>query len=109
MKYNTTRTHIKAVYGEDIYAVGYCGAYHLLRGLEPIYYNAGIYGWNCDYYLIGSVCICTGYRPHGKNRPEITSLYEERAKAVYDTERDLTAQAEKLAQIRKEWIQALRG
>ena len=34
-----------------------------MSGIEPDYYTAGVYGWNCDVYVIAGLAICTGYRP----------------------------------------------
>ena len=49
-----------------VYAVGYCAMQYLLRYKEPFAYNAGLYGWNNDSYLVfgtnGAVVISTGYR-----------------------------------------------
>jgi hypothetical protein len=35
----------------------------LLQFKSPIYYTAGVYGWNADIYDINGVAIVTGYRP----------------------------------------------
>lgn len=86
MKIKTTRKYIRAVY-DTILSVNYCGAQFLLWNDSPIYYNSGVYGWNCDYHIINGVCICTGYRPHGistKETIEITNKYDKMAKAIID-------------------------
>ena len=50
-------------------AIPYCGAQTLLRNHEPLFYNAGIYGWNCDIYRIVAdntiFNVVTGYRCNG--------------------------------------------
>lgn len=43
--------------------MGYCDLWGALAGIDPDGYTAGVYGWNCDVYLIGGLTICTGYRP----------------------------------------------
>lgn len=43
--------------------VGYCDLQVPLYGINPDYYTAGKYGWNCDVYVIAGLAICTGYRP----------------------------------------------
>lgn len=49
--------------GRPTVRVGYCDLYGVLSGIEPDYYTAGVYGWNCDVYTIAGLTICTGYRP----------------------------------------------
>ena len=70
--------------------VGYCDIQHLLTYDSPFAYNAGVYGWNCDYYSTFHYdgcdgVICTGYRPHGKSVPyEIIRKYELQARKIND-------------------------
>jgi hypothetical protein len=108
MKVHTTQKYIRALYGPRVFSVGYCGAWHLLRGLDPFAYNAGIYGGNCDYYHAGDIVICTGYRPHGRECREITGQYEKLAMAVYENRNlswdETNAQ---IAAIRDQWIAEL--
>lgn len=109
MKIEVTQKYVRAVYGDCLYQVGYCGAQSLLYGLEPFGFNAGVYGWNCDYYYTGEVCICTGYRPHGmKVDYKTLAEFEKRAEIVRN---DWNIQYEdKLRQIesiRNEWIATL--
>ena len=108
MKVHVTRKYIKAVYGNSVFSVGYCGAWHLLSGTSPFAYNAGIYGWNCDYYNFGGVIICTGYRPHGRGCHDITDKYEKIATEIYNN-RDLSWQDRdaQIAAIREQWIKEL--
>lgn len=107
MKAQVTRKYINTVY-DDVFSVGYCGAYYLLKGVEPFAYNCGVYGWNCDYYYVNGVCICTGYRPHGKSTIGKTAEFEQRAKEIcqkyylsYEEEQKL------LDKLRSEWIAKL--
>ena len=108
MKTKVTQKYIRALYGGSIFSVGYCGAYHLLCGTSPFAYNAGVYGWNCDYYNFGGVIICTGYRPHGRNSHDITGRYERKAIAIYEN-RNLTWEERnaQIAILREKWIQEL--
>lgn len=51
------------------YQCGYCDLQNLDGGRNAIYYNCGVYGWNCDIFLDRTTmsCISTGYRNmHGK-------------------------------------------
>lgn len=49
-------------------SAGYCDLQHILKWYTPAYYNAGVYGWNCDIYTIynydrhESLAISSGYR-----------------------------------------------
>lgn len=64
MKAQVTKKFIRSNY--RCIAIGYCDAYYLLKGLEPAYYTAGVYGWNADIYKISTdIVIVTGYRPFG--------------------------------------------
>ena len=49
--------------GHPTVRVGYCDLQGVLSGIDPDYYTAGVYGWNCDVYTIAGLTICTGYRP----------------------------------------------
>ena len=49
--------------GHPTVRVGYCDLQGVLSGIDPAYYTAGVYGWNCDGYAIAGLTICTGYRP----------------------------------------------
>lgn len=63
MKTKTAMTHITKVY-DNVYCCGYCDLQYIMRGVEPQYYNCGVYGWNCDIYtdISRSLAITTGYR-----------------------------------------------
>lgn len=106
MKYETTQKYIRAVYGNDIYSVPYCNAQFLLRGVDPFAYNAGVYGWNCDYYYCYGICICTGYRPHGQRIAyDRTAFYENKARKVWDNRRyTYETKLKKTEQLRLEWL-----
>jgi len=55
-----------------VYRVGYCDLSKICKYIEPQYYNAGSYGWNCDIYVSYryDIMICTGYRNmRGKTIP----------------------------------------
>lgn len=89
--------------------IGYCEAWHLLRGIEPIAYTAGIYGWNEDVYYIGNnTYIATGYRPHGARKVpyELLYAYEKQAKAIYDGNEDYNTKIAKIAVIREKFLKS---
>jgi hypothetical protein len=79
MKLQTTKKQIKQGFS-IVLSIPYCGAQSLLNCKTPFAYSAGIYGWACDYYQIGGVCISTGYSPIG-NPVDYKLLSELEAKA----------------------------
>ena len=83
MKFKTTRKQINQNYNSVI-SIGYCDAQYLLQGKNPIAYNAGYYGWNCDVYDINGVAIVTGYQPFGNIRPHYDTIkkYEDEARKI---------------------------
>lgn len=63
MKTKTTIKYVKNSYSK-IFRYGYCDLQFIMRGYDATYYNAGIYGWNCDIYTdaVRDIAITTGYR-----------------------------------------------
>ena len=84
MKFKTTRKQINQNYNRVI-SIGYCEAQYLLQGKNPIAYNAGYYGWNCDIYDINGVAIVTGYQPFGNIRPHYDTIkkYDDEARKIF--------------------------
>lgn len=64
MKLKASKKEIRE-YFNTVLSIGYCDAQNLLNCKTPFAYSAGVYGWCCDYYQIGNVCISTGYSPIG--------------------------------------------
>jgi hypothetical protein len=86
MKFKTSVKNMKINY-YYIVSVDYGGLATLLRYQREIAYNAGVYGWNCDFYDISGVLIATGYRnmPPNKNVKcdyEIIDKYEKKAQEI---------------------------
>lgn len=106
MKIQTTYKAIRKEYGKNILRVGYCDLQYLLRYENPFAYSAGVYGWNCDYYDIGGVCISTGYRPIGEHVPyELTRRFEEQAEEwVVNWNVDFEVKKTRLANLVEEFI-----
>lgn len=93
-------------------SISYCGAWYLLRGLEPIAYTAGIYGWNEDIYYVGNnnhtnTFITTGYRPHGTKHVsyDILESYEEQAKIIYNSKEDYKTKIAMISALRAEFLE----
>lgn len=63
MKEHKTIKSIKKNWSK-VWSCGYCDLQYIMIGYEPQYYNAGIYGWNCDIYVdyLRDIAITTGYR-----------------------------------------------
>lgn len=84
-KQHTTIKYIKKVWG-NVYYCGYCELQDIMRYEEPIYYNSGVYGWNCDIYcdFKRDIAITTGYRNMtGKRIPsELIEKYSNIAKSI---------------------------
>lgn len=64
MKIKTTKKAVKNHFSKVI-ALGYCDMQRLLSYFRAFGYSSGVYGWSCDYYEFGDVCISTGYSPIG--------------------------------------------
>lgn len=87
MKIQTSIKNIKQNWKKVFYC-GYCDLQYIMRGEEPTYYNAGVYGWNCDIYTDFSkdIAITTGYRNMtGRRIPdEILDKYTDNAKKILE-------------------------
>lgn len=104
MKHSVTRKAIKESFGTVI-AVPYADLQFLLQYEDAFGYNHGVYGWNCDYYAFDNVCICTGYRPHGKKIPyDLTHKYNIAAKNIIDTNNDFYEKVKKIENLIDEFI-----
>lgn len=106
-KLQVTRKDIKESYN-NIFNVGYCNMYYLLTGVEPRYYNSGVYGWNWDAYEIApNICIITGYRNTlGENidREEFAN-YEDQAQNIFkDYSLTFDEQTKEIKRLREEFI-----
>ncbi len=75
MKVQTTQKYIKTLYPK-IVKIGYCDLQHLLHFEDAAYYNAGVYGWNCDIYCFGDIAIVTGYNPFGNIKLDYNKIKE---------------------------------
>ena len=99
MKLQATQKNICRNFG-IVLSIGYCSAQNLLNYQSAFAYSAGTYGWNCDFYQIGNICISTGYRPCGRSVDyHILDRYEKQAEKInhdyslsYDLRRDAVNQ-----------------
>ena len=71
-----------------VFRCGYCDLQYIFNGVEPVYYNSGVYGWNCDIYIDWrrDIAITTGYRNmRGLSIPhELIKKYSDIAKEIYN-------------------------
>lgn len=82
-KMKMTRNQIADLPVDKIVTTRACELHHLLSGIDPVGYNAGINGWNYDVYVIGDVGILTGYRvPNKYPRAEKIEEYEQEASKI---------------------------
>ena len=80
-------TSMKIQYNyQHVFKTGYCDLSKICKYIEPQYYNAGSYGWNCDIYVNSDIMISTGYRNmRGKTIPaDILKKYDAIAKNIID-------------------------
>ena len=70
MKVKVTKKSIKENF-RNVYQLSMTKAQTIFYGQSPAYYTAGIYGWNCDVYIIDEfTAVTVGYRPFGDYLPE---------------------------------------
>ena len=88
MKIQTTMKYIQYLY-KKVFRCGYCDLQYIFRYEDPVYYNCGVYGWNCDVYVDNKrdIAITTGYRNmRGKSIPaELLEKYSAIAKEICNT------------------------
>lgn len=69
-----------------VFRAGYCDLQYIMKYEDAAYYNAGVYGWNCDVYVHWGkdIAITTGYRNmRGRTIPsEIIKKYSDIAKEI---------------------------
>lgn len=87
-KVKRSMKYIKALY-PVVFRCRYGDLQFICQGVDPVYYNCGVYGWNCDIYVNFEydAAITTGYRNlRGVSIPhEIIRKYSEIAKNIYHT------------------------
>ena len=81
LKCKVTDKELKEHYDKTV-CIPYCKAQHLLTGLQPNFYNSGVYGWKYDAYDYKGVLIVSGYNAFGKQAIAIVEEYEEKAKKL---------------------------
>ena len=85
MKIQTTMKYITKHYN-NVFSCGYCDLQDIMKHEEPVYYNCGVYGWNCDIYVDfkRDIAITTGYRNMTGKRisTELIEKYSEIAKEI---------------------------
>lgn len=104
-KIKTSMNYITNVY-HKVWRAGYCDLQYIMRGVEPRFYNSGVYGWNCDIYDTDAGAITTGYRNmRGERIPDkLITLYEEKARGIIDNERDYNEMQKKLDALRADFF-----
>lgn len=107
-KMKTTKKFIRENY-QTIINVDYCNLQFLLRYEHPFGYTHGIYGWQCDFYDVNGICICTGYDTMAtKKNPgpsyELTRKYDDLARSLLNNNQHVVLKA-KLDELLKEFIE----
>ena len=102
MKIKTAITSLRKAYpAHKIFRCGYCDLQYITSRDDYQYYNAGVYGWNCDILVSHTydIIITTGYRNmRGERIPsELIDKYTDIAKSIRsDNTLTLSQQAEAL-------------
>lgn len=88
MKVKVSRKSIKENF-RNVYQLDMCKANTIFYGQSPAYYTAGIYGWNCDVYIVDeNTAVTVGYRTFGKLLPDaITKDVFRKAERVRESSR----------------------
>lgn len=83
MKTRTSMIQITRNYNK-VWRCGYCDLQNIFKGVEPDFYNCGVYGWNCDIYDTTAGAITTGYRNmRGERIPyEMIERYDKAAREI---------------------------
>lgn len=83
-KYKISKKEMYSSY-DYIISVPYCELQHLLAFEQEFAYSAW-QQWNCDYYDVDGILICTGYNPikakRSKSCYEINHKYDEKAREL---------------------------
>lgn len=86
-KVHTTMKAIRANY-RKVFRAGYCDLQHICYTTFPQFYNAGVYGWNCDIYINYKydIAVTTGYRNMAGNRipSEVLQKYDSIARSILE-------------------------
>ena len=93
----------------NVFRCGYCDLQNIFYGIDPVYYNAGVYGWNNDMYIDYSTdtIITTGYRNmRGDSiNHDLIRKYDKKARAIVgDWTISYDDKMKKLAKIRTAFI-----
>jgi hypothetical protein len=105
----------KKVMRDNYYILGvsYCGAQHLLKGVDPVAYSVGVYGWACDYYDVEGVIISTGYSPLSskniKASYEMIKDYDDKARLIYDNGGNYQQKIDAIKTLRHEFINMVKN
>lgn len=110
MKVKTTRREVQERF--IVYSAGYCDLQYLLCDKDAIFYNAGVYGWNWDGYLLDdNILIVTGYRNLcGKDVPhQVIRIYEQKAQRIIKNVNDYDEKQKLLNKLRSQFLESLKA
>ena len=103
-------TSMKIQYNyQHVFKTGYCNLSKICKHIEPQYYNAGSYGWNCDIYVNSDIMICTGYRNmRGKTIPtDILKKYNDIAVDIINNRYNYNKECQLLEENYNKFLQEL--
>ena len=80
---------------KKVFYCGYCDLHDIYYHETPQFYNAGVYGWNCDIYCdyARDIAITTGYRNMAGRRipDELIKKYDGESKVIFFVDVDSTS------------------
>lgn len=85
-------------------SAGYCELQNLLWFSNPWAYNSGVYGWNFDVYDAGDFTICTGYRSMPGKRLDHCREYDDKARAILESNLNFDEKREKINALLDEFV-----
>lgn len=107
-----TKKEVRNAYPNKVFAVPYCALANLLKYEEPVGYHSGVYGWNCDFYVLESrngnhIVVSTGYNPTGiKVDSKVLAYFEHNATEVLNMPYG-SARMEAYEQLLKDFVACL--
>ena len=75
----------------------------IFYGQSPEYYAIGIYGYNCDVYIIDNdIAVAVGYRPFGEYLPEAieNEIYKKALRVIEEIKYGYNEKVRKITAIR---------
>ena len=102
MKILVSRKQIKDNF-RKVYVMNETRGQTIFYGQSPEYYAIGIYGYNCDVYIINNdTAVAVGYRPFGDYLPESieNEIYKKALRVIEENKYGYNEKVKKITAIR---------